>query len=79
MFSETSIALVFAIRGRRCRPSTRSPSSPASADLCYARSPTGAVGWGRGGSDFAPRSRARRNAPFAPQPTLTAGFRDCRY
>ena len=57
MFTKTSIALaiIFAIAAASAAlPLT---SSPASADVCFARSPTGSYGWGRGGSDYA-RERA---------------------
>jgi hypothetical protein len=55
MFTKTSIALVFAIAAASAAlPLT---SSPASADVCFARSPTGSVGWGRGNPDYA-RDRA---------------------
>jgi hypothetical protein len=55
MFTKTSIALVFAIAAASAAlPLT---SSPASADVCFARSPTGAVGWARGNPDYA-RDRA---------------------
>jgi hypothetical protein len=55
MFTKTSSALVFAIAAASAAlPLT---SSPASADVCFARSPTGSYGWARGGPNYA-RERA---------------------
>jgi hypothetical protein len=57
MFTKTSIALgiIFAIAvASAALPLT---SSPASAAVCVARSPTGSYGWARGGPDYA-RDRA---------------------
>jgi hypothetical protein len=57
MFTKTSIALaiIFAIAAASAAlPLT---SSPASADVCFARSPTGSSGWARGGPNYA-RERA---------------------
>jgi hypothetical protein len=70
MFTKTSIALVFAIAAASAAlPLT---SSPASADICFARSPTGAVGWGRGDLDFA------REAALAECAIRTPTYSYCR-